>query len=220
VADDDLAAASRCYGQAVSMRRTAAVAVVLATALAGLLLLAVAGADEEDPIAAEPVTVSTDRPLYRPGEPIQVTIDNGTTAPISAPIPGGCSVVRVSQLVGGQWVPVGTCGNPNVIPASIPAGSSLTGALGPPPPPPPAGVVVIGPVAPSISRDLSKLPTVAPWQPGDPVRVIPEGASPAPFGSVGLALGPGTYRLELTFAAGLPTTASITAYSPTFAISD
>jgi hypothetical protein len=202
------------------MRNPAVFLAVIAAALAGLLLLAVAGADEEDPITPEPVTVTTDRSVYRLGEPVQVTIDNGMPTAIYAPVPGGCSVVTLSQLINGQWVPVGICPNPNVIPVSVPGQSSLAGVFGAPPPPPSAGVVVIGPVAPSTSRDLTTLPTVAPWQPGDPVRTIPEGAIAAPFGPVGPGPGSGTYRLELVFAAGLPSGVRGTAYSGAFVITD
>ena len=203
-----------------SVRTPAVFLAVIAGVLAGLPLLPVAGADEEDPITPESVTVTTDRSVYRLGEPLQVTIDNGLPTAIYAPLPGGCSVMTLSQLIDGQWVPVGSCPNPNVIPASVPGQSSVTGVFGAPPPPPSAGVVVIGPVAPSISPELTTLPTVAPMQPGDPVRTIPEGAIAAPFGPVGPGPGSGTYRLELVFAAGLPSGARGTAYSGAFVITD
>lgn len=152
-------------------------------------------------VTAVPVSVTTDRALYRPGEQVLVTIRNGLSMPVYAPPPGNCAIVSVLQLQDGQWLKVDPCPTLNVTATAIPGGSELTRPLGPDMHVPnPTGPVVIGPVAPSVSPEQAALPTAVPWKPGDPVREIPEGAVAAPFSALSSDLAPGMYRVELRFA--------------------
>lgn len=168
-------------------------------------LLTVSPDAETTPAAmAASVSVTADRDHYQPGEPILVTISNGLTVPVYAPPQGGCSIVSVLRLVDGQWVGVGSCPTPNVTATEILPMTDLTRVLGPATQAPhEQGPVVIGPVAPSISQhDVGTLPTAIPWMPGDPIRVVPEGAVAAPFSVTDSNLDPGTYRVEFTFGLG------------------
>src|SRR5215211_1184013 len=138
-------------------------------ALASTLRVA---AEETTPVVvAVPVSVTTDRPFYRPGEQVLVTVKNGLAIPVYAPPPGDCAVISVEQSQDGHWLRLGACPTLNVTPTAIPGGSELSGTLGPDMKAPNVqGPVVIGPVAPSVSPEQVTLPTVVPWRPGDPVR--------------------------------------------------
>jgi len=181
-------------------------------------------AEETTPIVtAVPVSVTTDRPLYRPGERVLVTVKNGLPIPVYAPPPGACAVVAVERLQDGQWSRIGACPTLNVTPTAIPGGSELIGTLPPELPAPNThGPVVIGPVAPSISPEQGTLSTAVPWKPEDPVREIPEGAVAAPFSTVSGDLAAGTYRIELRFALrpGAPPDDVQTAHSAPFEVAD
>ena len=152
-------------------------------------------------VTAVPVSVTTDRAVYQFGEQALVTVRNDLSISVYAPPQGNCAIVSVLRLQDGQWVKVDPCPTLNVTPHAISGGSELTRPLGPDMQAPNApGPVVIGAVAPSISPEITALPTTVPWKPGDPVREIPEGAVAAPFSTLSSDLAPGMYRIEFKFA--------------------
>jgi hypothetical protein len=167
------------------------------------------------------VSVSTDRARYQTGEQIVVRIANGLSVPIYAPRKG-CSIVSLWRLDDQQWVDADSCPAFPVYVVEVAATSELTSALGGASQPPAAtGPIVIGPTGPSASGgDLTKLPTVAPWRSGDPVRVVPEGAIAPPFSALGDDLGPGTYRIEFSFAQGDVSAPVQSVYSESFIVND
>jgi hypothetical protein len=167
------------------------------------------------------VSVSADHGSYRRGERILVTIANGLSVPLYAPRTG-CSVVSLWRLEQDQWVNVDSCTTSNVYVVEVPAMSELVRPLGTAShAPAPTGPIVIGPTGPSASGgDLTKLPTVAPWRSGDPVRVMPEGAIAPPFSASGDDLGSGTYRIEFSYAQGDVSAPVQSVYSESFIVTD
>jgi hypothetical protein len=170
--------------------------------------------------ASTSVSVLADRERYRIGEQILVTIDNRLGISLYAPPEGGCSIVSLRRLEGEQWVNVDTCPTLDVYVTEIAAMSDLTRPLVPASQPPIAsGPIVIGPISPASSGDdLTNLPTVAPWRSGDPIRVVPEGAIAPPFSAIVGDLGPGTYRIEFSFAYGAASGPVGTVYSEPFIV--
>ena len=168
------------------------------------------------------VSESTDRNRYLAGEQILVTVGNRLGISVYAPPRRGCSIVSLGRLDGQHWVNADSCPTLNVYVIEIAAMSDLTNPLGPASPPAlPTGPVVIGPVGPSGSGgDLTNLPTVAPWQSGDPIREMPEGAIAPPFSATDDDLGPGTYRIEFGFAQGSSSGPVQTVYSEPFIVTD
>jgi hypothetical protein len=164
--------------------------------------------------------VSADRERYRVGERILVTLDNRLGISVYAPPRGGCSIVSLWRLQGEQWVNVDRCPTLTVYITEIVAMSDLTRPLGQASQPPIAsGPIVIGPISPaSSSDDLTNLPTVAPWRSGDPIRVVPEGAIAPPFSATVGNLGPGTYRIEFSFAEGAASGPEGTVFSEPFIV--
>lgn len=168
------------------------------------------------------VSVSTDRARYQAGERILVTISNRLGVSVFAPSRGGCSIVGLRLLEAAEWISVDTCPAFEVYVTEIAPMSDLTGALGPASQAPTAsGPIVIGPISPGSSGDdLTNLPTVAPWRSGDPIRVVPEGAIAPPFSATVHDLGPGTYRVEFSFARGSASGPVGTVYSEPFVVAN
>jgi hypothetical protein len=162
------------------------------------------------------VSVATDRNRYREGESIRASVTNGLGVTIFAPRGGVCAVVSVSRQSDASWVTADACPPDEVNVTEIAAGQTVEGLLGPFAPPPTASKpVVIGPVSPAgNSRPIASLPIAQ----SGPSRVVPEGAIAPPFSATISSLGPGTYRLSVTFARGSREAPAETVYSEPFVV--
>ena len=105
----------------------------------------------------------------------------------------------------------------------LPRGGSPPEALGPTPQDSGTqGPMVIAPSVPSLSNvDVSTLPTVEPYKPGDPIRELPRGGmtselSGLPFSALEGDIEPGTYRVAFSFIVGAPSGPAQTIYSAAF----
>jgi hypothetical protein len=162
---------------------------------------------------ASGVLISTDKNLYRVGEPVHVVIRNNLAKAINAPAgQGACSIVTLKRMEKGTWYKLGTCEqDTKVMTIEIPSRGELKAVLNAPDK---AYVVqnseVHGPVAPEVFEgSVTKLPQPERWKPGDPVIEVPQGVLPAQpprprFSLANEILDPGTYRLEVTFLVADP----------------
>jgi hypothetical protein len=113
-----------------------------------------------------------------------------------------------------------SCPTLNVTVVEIPPQSQLIQALGAAASQPPgSGMLVLGPFYPlKTTQDLRGIPTITPWQPGDPTREVPEGAVAPFFSALDTDLEPGTYRLEFRYLLERYTDVVQTVYSQPFQV--
>jgi hypothetical protein len=173
------------------------------------------------------VLISTDKDVYRAGEPVHVRISNNLAETIYAPTdPLDCSLVTVQRSEAGLWVAQGKCEaerEPPVV--SIPAGSGIGGVIGKGK----HGAFVVGPiigpkVTPKLSKPARDLPP-APPPSGQEVNPLQDSAAPPGERKLKLhalesPLGAGNYRIQFRFTIGDVSGAAAKIYSRTFIIQD
>jgi hypothetical protein len=173
----------------------------------------------EQPTAA--VRATTDAASYRVGQPIVVTLANDLPDVVYLPMGQTyCSALTVQRRNGEEWAAVGPCSTGAeplfalvaahdrlavVVDSTVPSAQV-------------AGPFVSEPTIPgAFSGEVRALPTTA--RPGGPIRVVPEGGSPpAPTPSPEDVIGPGTYRIAVTFTVGGFGGTAQTVYSPEFVV--
>ena len=161
-------------------------------------------------VSRQAVRLTTDKTRYRQGELIAVTLANELSTTILAPPPeyGLCSVVSLERLEEAGWVAAGACeigaaaplislGPRTVMTAAlISPGSSVRerGAVNPA-------------VLPASPPEKSKQAADKPKQPSDLTPQYPEGIINVKgllYPSVAHLVSPGTYRIVLVYAVGIP----------------
>jgi hypothetical protein len=176
--------------------------------------------------SAAGVSATTDGPIYHSGQAIVVTISNHLSDAIYL-LAGQAShpTVAMQRLGDDEWTSVGSNaaeGPPGFLVLRSSGETSFTLAAvrsdsGTDSP------IVSGPSAPgAFEGDVRTLPTVLPWQPGDPIREVPRGPSrPAEtlcFSAGERAFSPGMYRIEVQFTMEALSDAWQTIYSDEFII--